>query len=71
MTLKEKVKELFGNRVKDKFIGIYETDENGEIKPIHPDYMDEILETHGDLQIEDTDYLEEKKILVVEFKENL
>lgn len=68
MTLKEKVKELFGNRTKDKFIGVYEEDENGRIKPIHPDFMDEMLETHGDLEIEDSYYAKTRKTLVVVFK---
>ena len=51
MTLKEKVKEMFGNDIQDKFIGVYEEDENGEVKSIYPDFMDEMLETHGDLEI--------------------
>lgn len=72
MTLKEKVKEMFGDDIQDKFIGVYEGDENGEVKPIYPDFMDEMLETHGDLEIDpDVYYSEKKKTLVVEFKETL
>ena len=72
MTLAEKVKEMFGDDIQDKFIGIYEEDENGKVKPIYPDFMDEMLETHGDLEIDpDVYYSKEKKTLVVEFKETI
>ena len=72
MTLAEKVKEMFGNDIQDKFIGVYEEDESGGVKPIYPEFMDEMLETHGDLEINpDVYYSEKKKTLVVEFKETL
>ena len=63
MTLSEKVKELFGNKTQDKYIGIDEG-----TRPIYADYMDEYLETHGNREIEDYLYSEKQKTLVVKLK---
>ena len=72
MTLAEKVKEIFGDDIRDKFIGEYNVDEVGDVLPIYPEFADEFLETHGDLEIDpDVYYNEKKKILVVEFKETM
>lgn len=72
MTLAEKVKEMFGDDIRDKFIGEYKTNEIGDVLPIYPDFADEFLETHGDLEIDpDVYYSEKKRTLVVEFKETI
>ena len=63
MTLAEKVKELFGDNIQDKYIGI----DNGT-RPIYTDFMDEYLETHGNEEIEDYIYSEKQKALVVKLK---
>ena len=73
MTLAEKVKEVFGDDIRDKFIGEYNVDEVGNVLPIYPEFADELLETHGDLEI-DPDlvfYSKKKKTLVVKFKETI
>lgn len=72
MTLSEKVKEMFGDDICDKFIGEYKTNEVGDVLPIYPEFADEFLETHGALEIDpDVYYIKEKRILVVKFKETL
>ena len=72
MTLSEKVKEMFGDNIADKFIGEYKTNEVGDVLPIYPEFADEFLETHGDLEIDpDVYYSKKKKTLVVEFKKTL
>ena len=64
MKLKELTKQLFGDNIQDKMIGIYE----GEDKKIYPDFADEMLETHGDHNVVDYQYVESKKVLVVELE---
>ena len=61
MTLAEKVKEMFGDDIQDKFIGEYKVNEIGDVLPIYPEFMDEMLETHGDLEIDPDVFYSEKK----------
>ena len=51
------------------FIGLYKTDEKGNIGPIIPDYADEILETHGDKEVIDLELQTIHRCLVVELKD--
>ena len=51
------------------FIGLYKTDEKGNIDPIIPDYADEILETHGDKEVIEHKYSTIHHCLVVELKD--
>lgn len=60
MTLNKLYKEQFK---KVPMIGIYE----GPNKQIYPEYADEILETHGDLEVKDYCFSEKHNVLVVEF----
>ena len=64
MKLKELCKKEFK---KVQFLGVYETDENGNVKPIYPDYADELLETHGDMEVKDYTYSQKHDCLVVAF----
>ena len=64
MTLKDVTQMVFGKNTKDKFIGIYK----GVHEKICPDYADEMLETHGDHNVIDYQYVESKKVLVVAFE---
>lgn len=61
MKLKELTQKLFGDNIDDKMIGIWQ----GKDKKIYPDYADEMLETHGDHNVVDYQYVESKKVLVV------
>ena len=65
MTLKELVETKYP---KVTFIGFYEEDENGDVKQIYPDYTDEILETHGDVEVEFVHYSKKHDCLVVKVK---
>ena len=68
MSLKELVKKVFkGKKIREQFIGIYEEDEKGNPKPIYPEYADELLETHGELIVENYQFVQSKNVLVVEF----
>ena len=59
-----KLKELYKKEFKKvPFIGIYE----GKGKSIYPEYADELLETHGDMEVVDYLYIENKNTLVVQF----
>lgn len=63
-----KLKELYKKEFKKvQFIGVYEEDENGNPKPIYPDYADEYLETHGNMEVKDYQYSQKYDCLVVEF----
>lgn len=63
MTLNQLYNEQFS---KEKIIGVYE-EKNG--KPsVYQEYADELLETHGDKEINDYQYSAKHKLLVVEFK---
>lgn len=64
MKLKELTQQLFGDNIQDKMIGIYKGDDT----KIYPDFADEMLETHGDHNVVDYQYLEHRKILVVAFE---
>ena len=66
MTLQKLVEQKF----KDvPFIGIYE-EIDGKIQPICPEYADELLETHGEMEVKDYTYVGSKSTLVIEFKED-
>lgn len=67
MKLKELVQKIFGDRIEDKMIGIWK----GENEKIYPDYADEMLETHGDYNVVDYQYVESKKVLVVAFEKEV
>ena len=71
MKLKDLATKVFGENfdVGIKEIGIWEWDEKGHIKPIEPDYADEILETHGELEV-GAWKLVHADLLVVQFKED-
>ena len=47
MKLKELVDQVWARNLDSKSIGIY----NGPGKTIYPDFADEILETHGELEV--------------------
>ena len=64
MKLKELTKQLFGDNIENKMIGIWQ----GKDKKIYPDFADEMLETHGDYNVVDYQYVESKKVLVVELE---
>lgn len=67
MTLKEVTKKAFqGRDIKTQEIGIY----RGPGKTIYPDYADEILETHGDYEVEAYQYRENANLLIVQLKED-
>jgi len=63
MTLAELHKSQF-NKV--PFIGIYK-EIDGKAQPIYPEYADELLETHGKLEVKEYQFVASKNILVVEF----
>ena len=65
MKLKELTNKIFGDNIDDKMIGIW----NGKNGKIYPDYADEMLETHGDYNVVDYQYVESKKVLVVAFEQ--
>lgn len=67
MTLKELYETKYANVA---FIGLYETDKNGKVVPIYPEYADEMLETHGDKIVDEHFYSAEKDVLVVILKED-
>ena len=67
MNLKELTQQMFGNNIGDKMIGVWQ----GKDKKIYPDYADEMLETHGDKNVVDYQYVENKKVLVVEFEQEV
>ena len=68
MKLKELAEEVFkGKNIEIQSIGIYTEDEKGNPNPIYPEYADELLETHGELEVEDSFYSEKHQCLVVEF----
>lgn len=62
MKLKELAKQVFGKKTSDKMIGIWE----GAGQKIYPDFADEMLETHGECIVKYYQYVESKKVLVVE-----
>lgn len=66
MTLKELVETKYP---KVTFIGFYEEDENGNVKSIYPEYADEILETHGNIEVVDHYYSKKHDCLVVSLAE--
>ncbi len=68
MILKEIAEKEFGDNIGGGFIGFYEEDENGNVKPIYPDYADEIIETHGEKEVIDYRFLSDRNILVAEIK---
>ena len=67
MKLKELTQQMFGNNIGDKMIGVWQ----GKDKKIYPDYADEMIETHGDKNVVDYQYVENKKVLVVEFEQEV
>lgn len=67
MSLKQLCEKVFKNKnIKTQSIGIY----TGPGKTIFPDYADEILETHGDCEVEAYQYREGADLLLVQFKED-
>lgn len=66
MTVREVANATFNNDLSGGFIGLYNTDENGNVLPIYPDFADEYVETHGDLPVKDYKYVESKNVLVIE-----
>jgi len=68
MTVKECATQVLGTKLNKSLIGFYTEDESGNPKPIYPDFADEIIETHGDLQVKDYKYVESKKVLVIELQ---
>lgn len=70
MKLKELAEEVFKSKnIETQSIGIYTEDEKGNPNPIYPEYADELLETHGELEVEDSFYSEKHQCLVVALKE--
>lgn len=75
MTLQEIAEQVFSEEeLSGKgdvvYIGFYTEDENGNPNRVIPDYADEILETHGQCEVEDYFYAKKDKVLVVELKED-
>lgn len=68
MTLKELYDEQFSNV---GFIGVCETDENDNVKPIYPEYADEFLETNGDMEVKGYCYSKKHDCLVVTSDESI
>ena len=67
-----KLKKLYNSKFSSiPFIGIYEEDDKGRPAIVIPDFADEILETHGDLEVDDYAYLQEESCLIIKFKEEL
>ena len=64
MKLKELVNQVWARDLASKSIGIY----TGPGKTICPDYADEILETHGELEV-GAWKLHNPCLLLVQFKE--
>ena len=65
-----KLKELYNSKFSSvPFIGICEEDDKGRPAILILDFADEMLETHGDLEVDDYGYLQEKSCLVIKFKE--
>lgn len=74
MTLKELAEQVFTEEdsrgeCPNSYIGFYTEDEDGNPNRVVPDYADEILETHGQCEVEDYFYAKKDKVLVVELKE--
>lgn len=65
MTLQQLCDKLFqGKDVRGQNIGLY----TGPGNTIYPDYADEILETHGDYEVETYQYREYAHLLIVQLK---
>ena len=59
--------ELYDNQYPNaNFIGVYEKDEKGNMKPLEVDFADEYLETHGDRVVKDSYYSKKRNALIVE-----
>lgn len=70
MKLQEVADKVFkGKDLALETIAFYEEDENSELKRIAPDFADEILETHGQCEVEDYMYIQGNRCLLVELKE--
>lgn len=64
MTLKELAKQTLGKKMDDKFIGIAEV-KDGVLQKCYPDFADEYLETHGEMEVYCHYYAKSKKTLLV------
>lgn len=64
MILKELVKQTFCKKTDDKFIGIVEV-KNGVLQKCYPEFADECLETHGEMEVYCHYYAKSKKTLLV------
>lgn len=63
MTLKELAEQTFGGKMNDKFIGIAEV-KDGVLQKCCPDFADEYLETHGEMEVYCHYYAKSKKNFV-------
>ena len=69
MKLKKVAAEVFKDKdIKTQSIGFYTEDENGTPNKIYPDFADEILETHGNKEVEYYEYSEQHQCLIVVLK---
>lgn len=70
--LKELVNKLAASKLYVDFVGVIETEENGDVKRIQPNYLDEYLETHGEKEVAGYIYQKEikawSKLLLVSLK---
>ena len=64
MKLKELAKETFGKNMNNKFIGIVKV-KDGVLQKCYPDFADEYLETHGNMEVYCHYYSQSKKTLLV------